>query len=107
MAQKNNSRIIDDTITQYVQTLRDNRVPVWRLYLFGSHARGTAQADSDIDLAVFLDQDEIDGFNEDVQLMRLTRNVDLSIEPHCFSRKDFENPDPFVQQIIANGERVL
>jgi predicted nucleotidyltransferase len=107
MAQKNNSRIIKDTITQYVQTLRDNRIPVWRLYLFGSHAKGTAQADSDIDLAVFLDHDEIDGFNEDVQLMCLTRKVDLSIEPHCFSRKDFENPDPFVQGIIANGERVL
>jgi hypothetical protein len=39
--------------------------------------------------------------------MRLTRKVDLSIEPHCFSRGDFENPDPFVQQIIANGERML
>ena len=107
MAQRNNSRIINDTITQFIQTLRDNQIPVWRLYLFGSHAKGIAHAESDIDLAVFLDQDEIDGFNEDVQLMRLTRKVDLSIEPHCFSRKDFENPDPFVQQIIANGKRVL
>jgi len=54
-----------------------------------------------------LDQEEIDGFNEDVRLMRLTRNVDLSIEPHCFSRRDFENPDPFVQEILATGERVF
>jgi uncharacterized protein len=107
MAQANHRRIVQDTIAKYVQTLREQRIPVWRLYLFGSHANGTAQADSDIDLAVFLDQDKIDGFNEDVHLMRLTRNVDLRIEPHCFSRGDFENPDPFVQQIIANGERVL
>ena len=107
MAQENHSRMINDAITQYVQTLRVHGIPVWRLYLFGSHAKGTAQADSDIDLAVFLDKDEIDGFNEDVQLMRLTRKVDLSIEPHCFSRKDFENPDPFVQEILTTGERVL
>ena len=107
MAQENHSRIINDTITQYVQALRDHGIPVWRLYLFGSHAKGTAQADSDIDLAVFLDQEEIDSFNEDVRLMRLTRNVDLSIEPHCFSNKDFENPDPFVQEILTTGERVL
>jgi predicted nucleotidyltransferase len=107
MTEGNHSRMIKDRITQYVQTLRDNRIPVWQLYLFGSHAKGTAQADSDIDLAIFLDLDEIDGFNEDVQLMRLIRKIDLSIEPHCFSRKDFENPDPFVQGIIANGERVL
>jgi len=99
--------MINDTITQYVQTLRGHGIPVWRLYLFGSHAKRTAQADSDIDLAVFLDQDEIDGFKEDLQLMRLTRKVDLSIEPHCFSRKDFENPDPFVQEILATGERVF
>ena len=107
MAQENHSRMINDTITQYVQALRDHGIPVWRLYLFGSHATGTAQADSDIDLAVFLDQDEIDGFSEDVQLMRLIRKVDLNIEPHCFSRTDFENPDPFVQEIITNGERLL
>jgi predicted nucleotidyltransferase len=107
MAQGKHNRMSGDTITQYIQTLRDNRIPVWRLYLFGSHANGTAQADSDIDLAVFLDRDEIDGSNEDVQLMRLTRKINLSIEPHCCSRKDFENPDPFVQGIIANGERLL
>ncbi len=51
--------------------------------------------------------DEIDGFDEDVQLMRLTRNVDFRIEPHSFSRKDFDNPDPFVQEIIMTGERIL
>jgi uncharacterized protein len=99
--------MINDTISQYIQALRDHRVPVWRIYLFGSYASGTVQAESDIDLAVFLDQDEIDGFNEDIQLMRLTRNVDLSIEVHCFSRKEFENPDPFVREIITNGKRVL
>jgi hypothetical protein len=56
---------------------------------------------------VFWDLDEIDGFDEDVQLMRLTRNVDLRIEPHSFSRKDFENPDPFVKEILATGQRLL
>jgi hypothetical protein len=39
-----------------------------------------AQPESDIDLAVFWDQNEIDDFDADVQLMRLNRNVDLSID---------------------------
>jgi len=99
--------MIDDQVRQYVQTLRDNGIVVWRLYLFGSHALGRAHAESDIDLAVFWDRDEIDGFDEDVQLMRLTRTVDLRIEPHSFSRKDFENPDPFVREIISTGQRIL
>lgn len=38
---------------------------------------------------------------------RLTRHVDLRIEPHSFSRRDFENPDPFVREIITTGERIL
>jgi len=107
MAQRTDGSMIDDQVRRYIQTLRDNRIAVWRLYLFGSHAKGTARAESDIDLAVFWDREEIDGFDEDVQLMRLTRNVDLRIEPHSFSRKDFENPDPFVKEIISTGQRIL
>jgi uncharacterized protein len=99
--------MIDTQVKRYIQTLRENRIAVWRLYLFGSHARRTAHAQSDIDLAVFMDCDDIDGFDEDLRLMRLTRDIDLRIEPHSFSRKDFENPDPFVQEIIATGERIL
>ncbi len=107
MAQATSGSMIDEQVRQYIQTLQYHRIAVWRLYLFGSRARGTAQAESDIDLAVFWDQDEIDGFDEDVALMRLTRDVDLRIEPHSFSRKDFENPDPFVKEIIATGQRLL
>ena len=107
MAQGTGSNVIDHQVKQYIQALRDNQIAVWRLYLFGSRARGTAQVESDIDLAVFWDLDEIDGFDEDVQLMRLTRNVDLRIEPHSFSRKDFENPDPFVKEILATAQRLL
>jgi predicted nucleotidyltransferase len=107
MAQGTGNSMIYRQVRQYIQTLREHQIAVWRLYLFGSHARGTAHVESDIDLAVFLDRDEIDGFDEDVQLMRLTRDVDLRIEPHSFSRKDFENPDPFVREIITTGERIL
>ncbi len=58
------------------------------------------------DLAVFWDKDEIDGYDEDVRLMQLTRSMDACIEPHSFSRKDLEYPDPFVQEIISTGARL-
>ncbi len=107
MAQRTIDPMIYDHIEKYIQTLQDHKISVWRLYMFGSHVKGTAQPGSDVDLAVFWDQDEIDSFDADVQLMCLTRHVDLSIEPHSFSRKDFENPDPFVKEIITTGERIL
>lgn len=94
-------------IKEYVEALRENNIPVWRVYLYGSFAKGTYREDSDIDLAVFWNKAEIDGFDEDVQLLKLTRKVDLRIEPHSFARTDFDDPDPFVASILKTGERVL
>ncbi|WP_158269640.1 hypothetical protein [Desulfonatronum sp. SC1] len=55
---------------------------------------------------MFWDKDEIDGYDEDVRLMQFTRSMDACIEPHSFSRKDFEHPDSFVQEIISTGARL-
>lgn len=63
--------------------------------------------DSDIDPAVFLDQDDIAGFPEDVELMRLRRDLDLRIEPHAFAKTDFEDRDPFLEEIIETGQRIV
>jgi hypothetical protein len=38
--------------------------------------------------------------------MQLTRSMDACIEPHSFSRKDFEDPDPFAREIISTGARL-
>ncbi len=63
--------------------------------------------DSDIDLAVFWDRDDIDGLDEDIQLRMLSWDVDLRIDPHSFARTDFDETDPFVREIIATGERII
>jgi predicted nucleotidyltransferase len=102
MAAEDALRVVRD----YLKVLAESGVPVWRVYLFGSWAKGTALPESDIDLAVFLDQDEMDGFEEDARLMKLRRRVDLRIEPRSFSRADAGDPDPFVREIMATGERV-
>jgi predicted nucleotidyltransferase len=107
MAVTADSGLIRQKIDEYVLRLRENHIPVWRIYLYGSHAKGTPRIDSDIDLAVFLDQEEIEGFREDVELMRLRWDVDLSIEPHAFARSDFDETDPFVKEIIETGQRIV
>ena len=71
----------------------------------------TQQTDSQIKailtLQSFLNKDDIDGFLEDAQLMKLTRKIDLKIEPHSFAKLDFDKTDPFVREIITNGKRIL
>ncbi len=106
MAAESNKTSIDRTINRYIEVLRNSGLNIWRIYLYGSHAKGSYGRESDIDLAVFLDTDEIDGFEEDALLMKLRRRVDLAIEPHAFARKDFDEADPFVKEIITTGRRI-
>ncbi len=107
MAVTTDSEMIHQIICEYALRLEEHHIAVWRMYLFGSFAKGTAGPDSDIDLAVFLDRDKVDGFHEDVELMRLTWDVDLRIEPHAFARTDFDETDPFVREIVKTGKRIL
>jgi uncharacterized protein len=107
MATEKDKQLIYEKIKEYVKTLEKNNVPVWRLYLYGSYAKNTFHRDSDIDLAVFWDCDDIDGVDEDVQLRKLSWDIDVRIEPFSFARTDFDEADPFIREIIKSGERIL
>ncbi len=106
MAVKNILRPIDQVIRKYLKILRENNIPIWQIYLFGSYAKGSHSKDSDIDLAVFWDKDNIDGFIEDVQLLKFTKDIDLWIEPHSFARTDFDKTNPYIKEILKTGKRV-
>jgi len=101
MAQKESKRIIYNKIKEYIKILQENGIGLWRLYLFGSYAKNRFTPESDIDLAIFLDTDNLDGFLEDVKLMHLRRKVDLRIEPHSFARSDFDETNPFIKEIVT------
>jgi len=107
MATGSDKILVYEKIREYVKALEKHNVPVWRLYLYGSYAKNTSHPESDIDLAVFWDLDDIDGMDEDVQLRMLSLDVDLRIEPHSFARTDFDETDPFVREIITTGERII
>jgi hypothetical protein len=89
------------------QRLNSSRVGKSKCTTFKGLAKDTYHKYSDIDLAVFWDKDEIDGFDEDVLLMKLTRRVDLRIEPHSFAKSDFDETNPYIKEIIETGERII
>ncbi len=107
MAYKENKRIIYQKIKKYIKILEENEIEIWRLYLFGSYTTNKFTIESDIDLAIFLNKEDIDGFREDVQLMHLRRQVDLRIEPHSFARTDFDESNPFIKEIVTSGKRII
>lgn len=107
MAERDDISLIHQKIQEYIDLLRNNTISIWRLYLYGSYTKGSFDKDSDIDLAIFLDKDELDGFEEDALLMKLRRRVDLRIEPHAFAKTDFDLSIPLVKEIVMTGERVI
>jgi predicted nucleotidyltransferase len=73
-----------------------------KVYLFGSYAKGSEHEESDIDLALVLDNMP-DFFSTQMLLMRLRRKVDLRIEPHPICEKDFNTMNPLACEIQKYG----
>jgi predicted nucleotidyltransferase len=61
-------------------------MPIEAVYLFGSYAKGTAHKDSDIDVALVVNQFEGDFFEIIPPIWGLTRKVDTRIEPVVIAR---------------------
>lgn len=105
MAQRDVDVSIVDIVKRYVVEI-SKEFDIQGVYLFGSFAKGTNKEDSDIDVAVVLKSD-VNSFDIMVDLMMLTQNVDLRIEPHPIKVKDFEEiSNPFIYEIIETGIKV-
>ena len=100
MAKKEDKREILKIAVNYIRLLKEHDVKVKKAYLYGSYVRGNFYSDSDIDVAVILDMDKGDMFEEHLRLMKLRRKIDTRIEPHVFSLKDFEKKIPFIKEIL-------
>ncbi len=69
--------------------------------LFGSHARGTATKDSDIDIAVIVDGLDTDYLAAVSKLWSLTRDVNDEIEPVLLLANDTDSG--FLQTVQSTG----
>ena len=77
------------------RALAEERYPIRKLLLYGSHARGEARTDSDIDVALIMDVHDIrERIRTTAALYTLAHQVDPAIEPRCISSHDYENCEP-------------
>lgn len=90
----------------YIYKLRNSQIGISEAWLFGSYARDNNHIDSDIDIAIVLADNEIHNFDTDVKLMTLRKGEETMIEPHAFSRDEFDAGIPIVNQIINGGVRL-
>lgn len=89
---------------EYLKRVRNANLRFSEAWLFGSFAKGNQHADSDIDIV--LNDDEEHSFDTDVMLMVIRKGEETMIEPHAFSREEFNSGVPIVDQIIKYGVKI-
>ena len=94
---------IRSIIEQYIKIVKQNKIVVEKVYLFGSFAKGTATEDSDIDIAIISNNFKGDRFLDRRLLVPLRRQIDWRIEPMPYRVEDFNEGDPLAIEIIRNG----
>jgi uncharacterized protein len=87
---------------KYLLLLLQRNYPVKRMFLYGSYARGNQNPDSDIDLAIILNELP-DPFQTQVNLLKLTWDFDTRVEPHPFDEEEFSSTNPVIKEILRNG----
>ena len=87
---------------KFLLLLLRNNYPVKQMYLYGSYARGNHHKDSDIDLAIIMNELP-DPFQTQVNLLKLTWKFDTRVEPHPFDQKDFSSENPVIKEILRTG----
>lgn len=78
-------------INKYISLLKQKGIKVSQVILFGSHAKGNAKPDSDIDVAVISVQFGRNNLKEMMLLRKLALEIDSHIEPLPFTPQDLED----------------
>ena len=77
-------------VKKFGKRLKENHLDYEALILFGSHAKGNPNKYSDLDIAVISSQFGKNRLADRIKLMKISSKIDVRIEPHPVSLKDWE-----------------
>jgi uncharacterized protein len=94
---------IKQIVEAYIKKLR-KEIPLEKVILFGSYAKGNYHNDSDIDLAIFSDyfngMRRVDGIN---YLLLRAMEYDIDLEPLPFTKADYFEKSGFAREVLKEG----
>lgn len=91
----------------FKKNLLDRGIPVHRVILFGSCARGVARDESDVDIAVVCNPFRETRHDENVEFLSVGHDTDMRIETICLHPEDLENRySTIVQEVKKYGIEV-
>ncbi len=88
-------------VSEFIEAIKIKYHPQ-KVILFGSFAKGTYTDNSDIDVAVIVDEIHGDFLEETQELYRIRRKIDLSIEPVLLDASS--DNSRFLEEILVTGE---
>jgi len=90
-------------VQQYADAVLQVVTPA-AIVLFGSYAEGSANKDSDIDVAVIFNGFTGDWLKTSNRLWRLIEDISLDIEPHLLDSA--EDKSGFVRHVLKTGQLI-
>ena len=93
---------------KFRKLLEEEGMPIKKLILFGSYARGEANKESDIDLCIISSKFGKDSIDELQFLLKKTRKIDSRIEPIPVSPQEYREEDsPLIVEIKKFGREIF
>lgn len=93
---------IRKTVKEYIKVLKEDKLPINKVIVFGSQAKMTTRRWSDIDVCIISPKFK-DKFKALHYLLLKSYEIDAPIEPHPYHPKNFINEDPLVWEIKKTG----
>ena len=101
------SPYIVELVYKLIEESKKFNINISKVILFGSQIKGTAHEWSDIDLAVVSDDFQGIRFYDNQKIMRAKLNTSYDLEIHPYRPEDFTEDNPFVQEILSHGIRIV
>ncbi|MBU2579116.1 nucleotidyltransferase domain-containing protein [Patescibacteria group bacterium] len=99
------SLIIKKEVLNYIKILKEDKLPIEKVIIFGSQVKGTAHKWSDVDVCIISPKFK-NSFNAMHYLLIKSYEIETIIEPHPFHPKDFIDEDPLVWEIKKTGKLI-
>ena len=100
-----NFKTVSDIAKKYADDVK-KVMPVDKVILFGSHAKGTADEQSDIDICFFLPsfgtKRKMDIIYELLKISDMLYK-DIYFEPIAFPTSEIDRENPFVKEVLRTG----
>jgi predicted nucleotidyltransferase len=104
-----NQDVVREKVWRFYQAAKE-LMPIRKVLLYGSHAKGRATDQSDIDVAVVVDQpDHSRRIEITSRLFHAAMGVDPAIEPKCIFWDEYRNPDQasILSEIIHTSVEIV